>query len=190
MAFGSKAERQAAFANMKGHRIKELKTKASHYIKDERMAVGEYNEFKKDIDNAGLPKRLVDKVDAAAKDEHRHMNDMIEVKEALNEFKEVKPNSAKKYTIDKSHKRLTESEIKHGRSPESHEATRNGATYKVDKDYDDRKKYRVRAVSIKTGRDVWVKSEWEDTKAEAILTMDNNATSGRFKDFRIYVKGD
>ena len=96
MAFGSKEERRAAFAKMKGHKITELKTKSSHYIKDERMAVGEYNEFKKDIDNAGLPKRLVDKVGAAAKDEHRHMNDMIEVKEALNEFKKVKQKPVKK----------------------------------------------------------------------------------------------
>ena len=90
MAFGSREERQAAFAKMKGHKIKELKTKASHYIKDERMAVGEYDQFKKEINDAGLPERLVDKVGAAAKDEHRHMNDMIEVKKALS----LKPNKS------------------------------------------------------------------------------------------------
>ena len=96
MPFRNDRQRRAAFANMSAMEIKELKTKSSHYIKDERMAVDEYNQFKKDINNAGLPERLVDKVDAAAKDEHRHMNDMIEVKAALNEFKEGKPKPVKK----------------------------------------------------------------------------------------------
>lgn len=88
MSFKTPEERRAAFANMNARKIKELETKSSHYIKDERMAVGEYNQFKKEINAAGLPKRLVEKVDAAAKDEHRHMNDMIEVKDALSEFEE------------------------------------------------------------------------------------------------------
>ena len=188
MPFRNDRQRRAAFANMSARDIKELKTKSAHYIEDERMAVGEYNQFKKDIDSAGLPERLVDKVGDAAKDEHRHMNDMIEVKKALSKSKQTTPK--KEYTIDKKHKRLTESEIKQARSPEFHKTTKGDITYKVDKDYDNRKKYRVRAVSVKTGRDVWTTTVWEDTKAEAILTMDNNATSGRFKDFRIYIKGD
>ena len=84
MPFRNDRQRRAAFANMSAHEIKGLKTKSSEYVEDERMAVGEYNKFSKDINNAGLPQSLIDKVDAAAKDEHRHMNDMIEVKEALN----------------------------------------------------------------------------------------------------------
>ena len=190
MAFKSNEQRKAAFANMKAHERKALKTKSTHYIKDERMAVGEYNQFEKEINDAGLPERLVKKVGDAAKDEHRHMNDMIEVKEELDKHKEKPPAQTKEYTIDKKHKRLTESEIKQARTPQFHKATIKGIPYKVDKDYDTREKYRVRAFSIKTKRDVWVTTAWEDTKAEAIMTMDNNATSGRFKDFRVYTKGD
>ena len=88
MPFRNDRQRRAAFANMSAMDIKNLKTKSSEYIEDERMAVGEYNQFKKEINDAGLPERLVDKVDAAAKDEYRHMNDMIEVKKALSS----KPN--------------------------------------------------------------------------------------------------
>ena len=189
MAFGSNAERRAAFANMNANEIKALKTKSTHYIKDERMAVGEYNQFEKEINDAGLPERLVKKVGDAAKDEHRHMNDMIAVKKALGE-KPKQSITKKEYPIDKKHKRLTDSEIKQARSPEFYKTVKGGVTYKVDKDYDTREKYRVRAFSIKTKRDVWVTTAWEDTKAEAIMTMDNNATSGRFKDFRVYTKGD
>ena len=87
MVFGSNSERKAAFANMSASEIKELRTKAQHYIVDERKAVGEYDKFKVEVADAGLPQRLVDKVGAASKDEHRHMGDMIEVKKALDRHK-------------------------------------------------------------------------------------------------------
>ena len=95
MPFRNDRQRRAAFANMSAMDLKQLKTKSSHYIEDERIAVDEYNQFKKEINDAGLPERLVDKVGAAAKDEHRHMNDMIEVKGALDKFKENKPKQTK-----------------------------------------------------------------------------------------------
>lgn len=103
MQFKTPEQRRAAFANMSAMDIKDLKTKSSHYIKDERMAVGEYNQFKKDIDNAGLPVRLVDKVGDAAKDEHRHMNDMIEVKKELSKFKgETAKSNLQETTVTES----------------------------------------------------------------------------------------
>ena len=99
MVFKTPEQRRAAFANMNANEIKALETKSTHYIKDERMAVGEYNQFEKEINDAGLPERLVKKVGDAAKDEHRHMNDMIEVKKALGE-KPKKSNLLEKTVIE------------------------------------------------------------------------------------------
>ena len=98
MPFRNDRQRRAAFANMSAFEIKELRTKAQHYIVDERKAVGEYDKFKVEIADAGLPQRLVDMAAAASKDEHRHMNDMIEIKGELGEFKEemVKSNLQEK----------------------------------------------------------------------------------------------